>query len=97
MEYVRGEPVTAYCDRHRLTTRERLELFLLVATQDDRAAPKIIDFGVSKAISQPLTDRTLHTVFGGFVGTLEYLSPEQAESGGADVDTRADVISTGSR
>jgi non-specific serine/threonine protein kinase/serine/threonine-protein kinase len=119
MEYVRGESLTQYCDRQRLTTKERLELFLhvcegvqhahqkgiihrdlkpsniLVTVQDDRAVLKIIDFGIAKAVSQPLTEHTLYTSLGGFVGTAEYMSPEQAELGSADIDTRADVYALG--
>ncbi len=68
---------------------------VLVAIQGDRPVPKIIDFGVAKATSQPLTERTLHTELGAFVGTPEYMSPEQAEMSGLDVDTRTDVYSLG--
>ena len=68
---------------------------ILVTLQDDRPVPKIIDFGVAKATTQPLTDRTLHTELGTFIGTPEYMSPEQAEMGGLDVDTRTDVYSLG--
>jgi eukaryotic-like serine/threonine-protein kinase len=119
MEKVRGESLTAYCDRERLTIPQRLELFLhvcegvqhahqkgiihrdlkpsniLVTVQDDRVVPKIIDFGVAKAISQPLTEHTLYTSVAGFVGTPEYMSPEQAEAGGIDIDTRTDVYALG--
>src|SRR5688500_4213416 len=70
---------------------------VLVAEVDGRALPKVIDFGVAKAVQQqsPLTDRTLHTEHGQLIGTPEYMSPEQAERGAADVDTRADVYSLG--
>ena len=68
---------------------------ILVTVQDDRAVPKIIDFGVAKAISQPLTEHTLYTSVAGFVGTPEYMSPEQAELGGVDIDTRTDVYALG--
>jgi len=68
---------------------------VLVTLQDGRPVPKIIDFGVAKATSQPLTDRTLHTELGTFIGTPEYMSPEQAEMSGLDVDTRSDVYSLG--
>jgi serine/threonine protein kinase/tetratricopeptide (TPR) repeat protein len=120
MEYVKGEPITTYCDRVKLSTAERLELFIqvcegvehahqksvihrdlkpsnvLVTTRDDRPVPKIIDFGVAKAIAQPLTDKTLYTALGSIIGTPEYMSPEQTVSGGLDVDTRTDVYSLGS-
>ncbi|MGH7245272.1 MAG: protein kinase domain-containing protein [Phycisphaerales bacterium] len=122
MEFVKGEPITAYCDKNRLTLRQRLELFLpvldavqhahskgiihrdlkpsnvLVAAPDDQSGvgqPKVIDFGIAKAISQVLTDKTLFTQQGQIVGTPEYMSPEQANLTGIDVDTRTDVYSLG--
>jgi eukaryotic-like serine/threonine-protein kinase len=119
MEHVKGEPITTYCDRHKLAMRDRLELFaqvcdgvqhahqkgvihrdlkpsnVLVAVQDDRPVPKIIDFGVAKATALQLTDRTLYTELGAMIGTLEYMSPEQAEMGGLDIDTRTDVYALG--
>jgi len=68
---------------------------ILVAIQDDKPVPKIIDFGVAKAIEQRLTERTLFTELGQWVGTPEYMSPEQAEMSGLDIDTRTDVYSLG--
>ena len=68
---------------------------VLVTVQNDRPVPKIIDFGVAKATTQTLTDRTLYTELGTLVGTPEYMSPEQAEMGGLDVDTRTDVYALG--
>jgi serine/threonine protein kinase len=68
---------------------------ILVMEVDGRAAPKIIDFGVAKALSQKLTPATIFTRVGSLVGTPEYMSPEQALSSGEDVDTRTDVYSLG--
>jgi len=119
MEYVPGIPITQYCDRHRLSTRERLELFIqvcegvqhahqkaiihrdlkpsnvLITVQDGKPAVKIIDFGVAKALAQRLTEKTMFTEMGMLVGTPEYMSPEQAELTGRNVDTRTDVYSLG--
>jgi serine/threonine protein kinase len=119
MELVKGVPITKYCDEHRLTPKQRLELFvpvcqaiqhahqkgiihrdlkpsnILVAQYDGRPVPKVIDFGIAKAAGQQLTDRTLMTGFGAVVGTLEYMSPEQAEMNQLDIDTRSDVYSLG--
>src|SRR5262245_19234415 len=119
MDLVKGVPITQYCDEHRLTPRQRLELFLpvcqavqhahqkgtiqrdikpsnvLVALYDGKPVPKVIDFGVAKAAGQPLTDKTLVTGFGAIVGTLEYMSPEQAEINQLDIDTRSDIYALG--
>jgi serine/threonine protein kinase/tetratricopeptide (TPR) repeat protein len=119
MELVKGTPITRHCDEHRLTPRERLELFLpvcqaiqhahtkgiihrdvkpanvLVAPYDGRPVPKVIDFGVAKATGQRLTERTMFTGFGAVVGTLEYMSPEQAELNNQDIDTRSDIYGLG--
>jgi serine/threonine protein kinase/tetratricopeptide (TPR) repeat protein len=119
MEYVAGVPITAYCDNHSLSTRERLQLLIqvceavqhahqkaiihrdlkpsniLVTEVDGRAAPKIIDFGVAKALTQKLTADTLFTHVGALIGTPAYMSPEQANSAGQDIDTRTDVYSLG--
>jgi len=119
MEYVKGESITEYCDRKKLNTEQRLELFIqvceaiqhahqkgiihrdikpsniLVSVDGDRAVPKVIDFGVAKAIGQPLTERTLFTGQGQLVGTPEYMSPEQAELTSQDIDTRSDIYSLG--
>src|SRR5437764_2737559 len=68
---------------------------ITVASYDGKPVPKVIDFGVAKAMGQQLTERTLFTGFGSIVGTLEYMSPEQAEFNALDVDTRADIYSLG--
>jgi tetratricopeptide (TPR) repeat protein len=68
---------------------------VLVARYDGRPVPKVIDFGVAKAAGQTLTEKTLVTGFGAVVGTLEYMSPEQAEINQLDIDTRSDVYSLG--
>ncbi|NNF13179.1 MAG: serine/threonine protein kinase [Gemmatimonadetes bacterium] len=68
---------------------------ILVMGAFDDPRPKVIDFGVAKATGRRLTDHTVVTTFGQTVGTLAYMSPEQAEMSGLDVDTRADVYSLG--
>ncbi len=68
---------------------------VLVTMYDDRPVPKVIDFGVAKAVEQRLTEKTLFTQFGTLVGTFEYMSPEQAEMNAFGVDTRSDIYSLG--
>lgn len=68
---------------------------ILVSEQDNSALPKVIDFGIAKATSGELTDQTLYTMFSQVVGTPAYMAPEQAESNGLDIDTRADIYSLG--
>ncbi|MFZ1005955.1 MAG: serine/threonine-protein kinase, partial [Candidatus Sulfotelmatobacter sp.] len=68
---------------------------ILVADYDDRPVAKIIDFGVAKAISQQLTEQTMFTEFGQVIGTIEYMSPEQAKLNQLDIDTRTDIYSLG--
>ena len=68
---------------------------VLVAEYDDQPVPKVIDFGVAKATAQKLTERTMFTEFGQVVGTLEYMSPEQAKFNQLDIDTRSDIYSLG--
>jgi serine/threonine protein kinase/WD40 repeat protein len=68
---------------------------VLVCLYDGKPVPKVIDFGVAKAIEQRLTEKTMFTRYGQVVGTLEYMSPEQAESSQLDIDTRSDVYSLG--
>ena len=121
MELVQGPPITKYCDENRLSTRERLELFIdvcqavhhahqkgvihrdlkpsnvMVGTSDGQPVPKVIDFGLAKAQQHQmqLTDKTLFTEFGQVVGTVQYMSPEQAVMDVQDVDTRSDIYSLG--
>ncbi len=68
---------------------------ILVTLHDGVPVPKVIDFGIAKAIEQKLTDKTLFTQFQSFIGTPAYMSPEQAEMSGLDIDTRGDVYSLG--
>jgi serine/threonine protein kinase len=68
---------------------------VLVTLYDDKPVPKVIDFGVAKAIEQRLTEKTVYTQFGALVGTFEYMSPEQAEMNAFGVDTRSDVYALG--
>jgi serine/threonine protein kinase len=84
-----------HAHRRGIIHRDIKDSNVLVAEIDGQAVPKVIDFGVAKAIGPPLTSRTLHTEHGQLIGTPEYMSPEQAEHGGLDVDTRADVYSLG--
>lgn len=68
---------------------------ILVVFQDGRPVPKIIDFGVAKATSRRLTEKTLFTEHGQLIGTPEYMSPEQADLNNQNIDTRTDVYSLG--
>jgi len=68
---------------------------ILVSVHGDRAVPKIIDFGIAKAITQPLTDKTFVTFAGQLLGTPEYMSPEQVDLATQDIDTRSDIYSLG--
>jgi eukaryotic-like serine/threonine-protein kinase len=119
MELVRGVSITQYCHDHRLSLRERLELFIpvcqavqhahqkgiihrdlkpsniLVAEYDLKPVPKIIDFGIAKAIGSGLLRESNLTQVGCFMGTLSYVSPEQAAAETPRVDTRSDIYSLG--
>jgi len=119
MELVRGISITKYCDQERLSTHERLGLFIkvcnavqhahqkgiihrdikpsniLITLHDGVPVPRIIDFGIAKAMQQELTDKTVYTQFHQFIGTPVYMSPEQAEMSGLDIDTRSDIYSLG--
>ena len=119
MELVRGIPITEYCDRVKMSTRDRLELFcdactalqhahnkgvihrdvkpsnLLVTEHDGTPVVKVIDFGVAKALTDNLTDKTLFTGMFQMIGTTLYMSPEQASLSNLDTDVRSDVYSLG--
>lgn len=118
MEYVVGDSITEFADAHKLSVRDRLELFgqacsavqhahtkgvihrdikpsnILVSMTDGKPFTKVIDFGIAKATSSQLTEKTLFTEHHQLIGTLEYMSPEQAE-GLPDIDTRTDVYALG--
>ncbi len=118
MEFVSGERLTDFAQRHGLDLRARLELLrqvcsaidhahkkaiihrdikpanVIVSMVDGRPFAKVIDFGIAKALSAPLTERTIVTEHRQMIGTIEYMSPEQAE-GALDVDTRSDVYALG--
>ena len=68
---------------------------ILVTLHDGTPVPKVIDFGIAKATDQRLTDKTLFTEFQSFIGTPAYMSPEQAEMSGLDIDTRSDIYALG--
>ncbi|MFL5243587.1 MAG: tetratricopeptide repeat protein [Gemmataceae bacterium] len=68
---------------------------ILVALYDGRPMPKVIDFGVAKATGPPLTEKSIYTEVGTLIGTLEYMSPEQAELNNLDIDTRSDIYTLG--
>ncbi len=68
---------------------------VLISEHEDIATPKVIDFGVAKALGQSLTEHSLTTGIGKIVGTFEYMSPEQADFHAVDIDTRADIYSLG--
>ena len=115
MELIKGVSITEYCDKARLSPRQRLELFIpvchgvqhahqkglihrdlkpsniLVGMYDGRPVPKVIDFGVAKVTGPRLTEHSIFTEVGSLVGTLEYMSPEQAELNNLDIDTRSDI------
>src|ERR1041385_2927257 len=119
MELVRGTRITDYCDQNKLSTGERVDLFIqvcraiqhahqkgiihrdikpsniLVTLHDGVPVPKVIDFGIAKATQGRLTDQTVYTAFEQFIGTPAYMSPEQAEMSGLDVDTRSDIYALG--
>src|SRR5207248_10582220 len=68
---------------------------VLVTSHDGKPVAKVIDFGVAKAIYQHLTEKTIYTQFAQMIGTPLYMSPEQAEMSGLDIDTRSDIYSLG--
>jgi serine/threonine protein kinase len=119
MELVRGIRITDYCDQNKLSSSERLNLFvqvchalehahqkgiihrdikpsnILVTLHDGTPVPKVIDFGIAKATHGDLTDKTVYTQLQQFIGTPVYMSPEQAEMSGLEIDNRSDIYSLG--
>ncbi len=119
MELVQGVRITEYCARNRLSTEQRLNLFIqvchalqhahqkgiihrdikpsniLVETHDGHPVPKVIDFGIAKAIEETQGGRASLTVQLLFIGTPAYMSPEQTSLGNPDLDTRSDIYSLG--
>lgn len=119
MELVQGIKITDYCARNRLSTEERLGLFIqvchalqhahqkgiihrdikpsniLVETHDGHPVPKVIDFGIAKAIEETQSGRAGLTIQLLFIGTPAYMSPEQTSLGNPDLDTRSDIYSLG--
>ena len=119
MEYVRGLPITQYCDERALGLQARLRVFMqvcgavqhahqrgvihrdlkpaniLVEDLDGAGVPKVIDFGIAKIAGVEGRDRTQLTRVGQFIGTPQYMSPEQATQADVEIDTRSDVYSLG--
>jgi serine/threonine protein kinase len=120
MEYVRGEPITAYCDRKELSIKSRLRLFIkaceavqhahlkgiihrdltprnILAFDGENGEPslKVIDFGLAKSLADEMGPETDRTDPGEMVGTIDYMSPEQASELFARVDTRTDIYALG--
>jgi eukaryotic-like serine/threonine-protein kinase len=119
MEFVEGEKITAYCERHQLTVNERLMLFVQVCNAIQHAhlkgvvhrdikpsnilvshdhgvnAPKVIDFGIAKALDPKAFTNPVDTSHDQLFGTPDYMSPEQVDLTGLDVDTRSDIYSLG--
>ena len=119
MEYVKGVPITEFCDSQRLDLNDRINLFrdtcaaiqhahtkgvihrdikpnnILVTFVDEHPVVRVIDFGIAKAMDRQLTEQTLFTESGQFIGTPEYMSPEQSQMSALDIDTRSDIYSLG--
>ncbi|KAF0096061.1 MAG: serine/threonine protein kinase [Puniceicoccaceae bacterium 5H] len=119
MEHVRGVRITDYCDRHRLSIRQRLDLFIqvchaiqhahqkgiihgdikpsniMISQHDGVPLPKVIDFGIARATETRMDENSSWSTSALWIGTPTYMSPEQIELGGMDVDTRSDIYSLG--
>ncbi|MFC2158959.1 serine/threonine protein kinase, partial [Acidobacteriota bacterium] len=119
MEYVEGIQIKDFCDREKLTIRDRLGLFIsvcegiqhahqkgiihrdlkpsnvIVSKQEANPVPKIIDFGIAKAMGDDLIEDSIKTQMGFIIGTPAYMSPEQMEGAGVVLDTRSDIYSLG--
>jgi eukaryotic-like serine/threonine-protein kinase len=119
MEFVPGLPIAEYCDQHKLSIKDRLELFIqacegvqhahqkaiihrdlkpsniLVIEVDGKPVPRIIDFGLAKTTAPQVIGESRFTQLGQFIGTPGYMSPEQVNLSGCDIDTRTDVYTLG--
>ena len=84
-----------HAHNHGIIHRDIKPSNVMVTSKDGKPVPKVIDFGVAKAIEQPLTPKTMFTAYGQMIGTPQYMSPEQAEMSLVEVDKRSDVYSLG--
>lgn len=93
--FIRVCEAVAHAHQKAIIHRDLKPSNILVAEYDHYPVPKIIDFGVAKAVNQKLSDKTLFTHYGQIIGTVEYMSPEQSRLNQLDIDTRSDIYSLG--